>query len=116
MKILHITTEDAWEAAADAGELTTPSLEDEGFIHMSTYEQVEATANRIFSGSGDLLLLEVETDALTSELKWEQATDIGDDFPHIYGPLNADAVVGTIDLPMNADGSYEFNNERSSGE
>src|ERR1700712_5759293 len=115
MKILHITTEDAWEVAEDAGELTTPSLEDEGFIHMSTYEQVDATANRIFTGSGDLLLLEVETDALTSELKWEQATDVGADSPPVYAPLTADAVVGPIDLPMNADGGYVFNNERSSG-
>jgi uncharacterized protein (DUF952 family) len=116
MKILHITTADDWEAAEDAGELTTPSLEEEGFIHCSTAEQVEETANRIFEGSGDLLLLEVETDALTSELKWERATDVGDDFPHIYGPLNVDAVVGTIDLPMEAGGSYSFNNSRSSGE
>ena len=114
--ILHITTPEAWEAAQDSGWLTTPSLDDEGFIHCSTHAQLEATANRVFAGAGDLLLLEVETDELTSELRWERATDVGDDFPHIYGPLDVEAVMGTIDLPMRPDGSYRFNSSRSTGE
>lgn len=93
--ILHITTPQAWAKAREEGELTTPSLEEEGFIHCSTAAQVESTADRVFKGSGDLLALEVEVAKLTSPLKWERATDVGDDFPHIYGPLNADAVAGT---------------------
>lgn len=102
--ILHITTEPAWAKAREKGELTTPSLEEEGFIHCSTYEQVESTADRIFKGSGDLLALEVEVAKLTAALKWEQATDVGDEFPHIYGPLNADAVTGTRVLSETAEG------------
>ncbi len=43
----------------------------------------------------------------TAPLKWERAADVGDEFPHIYGPLNIDAVVGTIPLPEGPDG-YEF--------
>jgi uncharacterized protein (DUF952 family) len=65
---------------------------------------VESTADRVFKGSGDLLVLEVATAQLTSPLKWEQATDVGDEFPHIYGPLNADAVTGTRQLDETADG------------
>ena len=84
--------------------LVAPSLGEEGFIHCSTRAQVEATANRIFRGSGDLLLLEVDPDRLTAPLKWERATDVGDDFPHVYGPLNVDAVVGTQTLPEGPDG------------
>jgi uncharacterized protein (DUF952 family) len=102
--ILHITTASAWRVAQEDGELTTPSLADEGFIHCSTHGQVVATANRIFRGSGDLLLLEVDPDRLLAELKWERATDVGEEFPHIYGPLNADAVVGTLALVEGDDG------------
>jgi uncharacterized protein (DUF952 family) len=102
--ILHITTDAGWAAAQEAGELITPSLAEEGFIHCSTHAQVEATANRIFAGSGDLLLLEVDPARLTAELKWERATDVGEEFPHIYGPLNVNAVVGTLALPEGADG------------
>jgi uncharacterized protein (DUF952 family) len=105
--ILHITTDDGWATAQADGELVTPSLDEEGFIHCSTFAQLEATANRIFRGSGDLLLLEVAVDRLTTPLRWERATDVGEEFPHIYGPLNVDAVVGTQALPEGPDG-YEF--------
>ena len=84
--ILHITTDAGWAAAQEAGSLVAPSLGEEGFIHCSTLAQVEATANRIFRGTGDLLLLEVEADKLTAPLKWERAKDVGEEFPHIYGP------------------------------
>jgi uncharacterized protein (DUF952 family) len=94
--MLHITTAQAWADAQAAGSLVTPSLSEEGFIHCSTVEQLEATANRIFRGSGELLLLVVDAALLTSPLKWERATDIADEFPHIYGPLNVDAVVDTV--------------------
>jgi uncharacterized protein (DUF952 family) len=102
--ILHITTASAWRAAQEEGELTTPSLAEEGFIHCSTFAQVESTADRIFAGSGDLLALEVVVARLTSDLKWEQATDVGDEFPHVYGPLNVDAVAGTRTLEETAGG------------
>jgi uncharacterized protein (DUF952 family) len=59
---------------------------------------VEATANRIFRGSGDLLLLEVDPDKLTAPLKWERATDVGDEFPHIYGTIPVAAVRRTLML------------------
>lgn len=104
--ILHITTAAGWAQAQADGQLVAPSLAEEGFIHCSTRAQVEATANRIFAGSGDLLLLEVDTAKLSAPLKWERATDVGDEFPHIYGPLNLDAVVGTVPLPAAADGTY----------
>lgn len=102
--ILHITTPAAWAKAREDGELTTPSLSEEGFIHCSTFAQVESTADRIFRGSGDLLALQVEIPRLSAPLKWERATDVGDDFPHIYGPLNVDAVAGTRPLVETEDG------------
>jgi uncharacterized protein (DUF952 family) len=102
--ILHITTASGWAAAQAAGELRAPSLDVEGFIHCSTEAQVLATANRIFRGSGDLLLLELDVAKIGPEVRWERATDVGDEFPHIYGPLNLDAVTGTRALPEGPDG------------
>jgi uncharacterized protein (DUF952 family) len=102
--ILHITTDAAWAKAREDGELTTPSLAEEGFIHCSTTAQVESTADRIFRGSGDLLTLKLEVARIGPELKWKRATDAGDEFPHIYGPLNLDAVTGTRALRETGDG------------
>ncbi|HET6510404.1 MAG TPA: DUF952 domain-containing protein [Baekduia sp.] len=102
--ILHITTAEAWAKAREVGELTAPSLREEGFIHCSTFAQVESTADRVFAGSGELLALEVAVARLAATLKWEQATDVGDEFPHIYGPLNVTAVTGTRILSETAEG------------
>jgi uncharacterized protein (DUF952 family) len=96
--ILHITTPEAHAAAQETGRLAAPSLETEGFIHCSTARQVVATADRIFRGQGDLLLLEIDPERLDAPLRYERATDVGDDFPHIYGTLNLDAVVATHTL------------------
>jgi uncharacterized protein (DUF952 family) len=46
----------------------------------------------------------VDPARLTAPLKYERATDVGDEFPHIYGLLNLDAVTRTIALPEGPEG------------
>jgi len=43
---------------------------------------------------------------LTSELRYEPGG--GDVFPHIYGPINSDAVLGEIPFPPQPDGSFDL--------
>lgn len=88
--IYHIALSDAWEAANLSGEYVADSISTEGFIHCSTKEQVERSMNRFFAGRDEVLLLAIDPERLKSELKYEPAH--GEDFPHIYGPLNVDAV------------------------
>ena len=111
--IYHITTRRAWSEALRSGEYRTDSLETEGFIHCSTSAQVLPVAQALYQGGGKLLLLQIDPSRLTSELKWEppaggtpSGISEGDLFPHIYGPLNLDAVVKVFDLEMNPDGKY----------
>jgi len=47
-------------------------------------------ANAYYAGQPDLVLLHIDTKRLAAELRWEAAE--GEEFPHIYGPLNLDAV------------------------
>ena len=89
--IFHITTAAEWDAAVEAGEYTAPSLTDEGFIHASTADQVPGTARRYYAGLPDLVLLEIDPDAVGPEIRWEDSH--GESFPHIYGPLEVTAVV-----------------------
>lgn len=91
MTILHITNKLAWEAAQQAGAYTAPSLDSEGFIHFSTPAQVQWVAERFYAGQADLVLLEVDPALLTAELRYEES-EPGQWFPHLYGPLNLDAV------------------------
>jgi uncharacterized protein (DUF952 family) len=69
-----------------------PSLADEGFIHCSTAEQLPHTIERYFPPGSDLLVLEVDPDHLTADVRWEMAT-IGEEFPHVYGPIDRAAIV-----------------------
>ncbi|QQS40588.1 MAG: DUF952 domain-containing protein [Acidobacteriota bacterium] len=94
MNVYHITTTKAWEAAEDPGGYRAASLESEGFIHCSFKDQLSGVLERYYRGAGELLVLEIDPARLRAEMKTEPSTG-GEDYPHIYGPINKDAVIGT---------------------
>ena len=112
--IYHITTRGEWAAAQQAGSYRTASLDSEGFIHCSTWQQVLPVAKLFYRGRGDLLLLRIDESRLHAPLVWEAPAhpdpdkagefDETDRFPHLYGELNLDAVVGLETLYERADG------------
>jgi uncharacterized protein (DUF952 family) len=103
--IFHITSADRWTTAKNLGSYRSDTLATEGFIHCSTRAQVIGSANRFFHDLHNLVILVIEIDRLTSELRYE-GTDPHNLFPHIYGELNIDAVIAAIDLDATADGSF----------
>ncbi len=96
--IYHVTTKQDWENALKEGFYEATSLHSEGFIHMSTKDQVQGVLERYYSGVNDLILLHVDESRLTAPLKYEQSPTLQQDFPHVYGRLNLDAVVGSEDI------------------
>lgn len=115
-RIYHITPRAAWEAAQAAGQYTTPSLASEGFIHFSRADQVDGVYQAFYQGHPNLVLLEVDTARLRADLRWEPPAHPGgapppslppDDslFPHLYGPLNLDAVIAVHAL---VDGTWRI--------
>ena len=103
-RLTHIITPAAWAAARAGGSHEPPSLAAEGFIHFSTPEQLLATAARHYRGAGALLVLGVDPDRLTAELRWDDVPALRQAFPHVYGPLNTDAVVAVATLVESAGG------------
>ncbi|GAC1320709.1 MAG: DUF952 domain-containing protein [Acidimicrobiales bacterium] len=95
--IYHIAERQYWEEARRSGHYVRStagrSLEDEGFIHCAEAHQVPGVAAAFFAGYADLVLLVIDPTRLIAELRNEQAPGTTDVFPHIYGPLNVDAVV-----------------------
>lgn len=91
--IYHITTDAAWNLSREIGEYTVGSLKEEGFIHCSQESQLEGVKRRYFEGRNDLLLLKIESDKLTSPIIFEWSPSVQDTFPHVYGPINIDAVI-----------------------
>lgn len=102
--LLHICTAQAWQEAQARGEYRASSLETEGFIHASRPTQVLQVANTFYKGIADLLVLWIDPHRLEAELRWEPAD--GELFPHLYGPINLEAVSAVRELRPEADGVF----------
>lgn len=107
MKIYHITSSKAWEEAKKKGSYQADSLASEGFIHCSKLEQVLRVAESFYRGQSCLLLLQIDPVDLIPDVRWEPGNDKPDElFPHIYGPLNLNAVCEVMDLNQDPEGHF----------
>jgi uncharacterized protein (DUF952 family) len=104
--LYHTTTAETWAAAQAAGVYTAASLASEGFIHCSLPSQMVATANRYYHGQHGLLLLAIDSDQVTAEIRVENLGGGSELFPHIYGPLNLDAVSALLPFEPDPDGTF----------
>lgn len=96
--IFHITTKQEWEDSKQKGSYSAASLAIEGFIHCSHQEQLKGVMERYFAGKTGLIKLVIDTDKLSSKFIHEWSPSTQDTFPHIYGPINFDAVVEVITI------------------
>lgn len=96
--IFHLTTSQEWQEAQAKGRYEAASLSDEGFIHCSEDRQVAGVLQRYFSGKTGLVKLSIETERLTSPLYYDWSPSVEDTFPHVYGPINLDAVVDVAEI------------------
>lgn len=104
-RIYKILSRAEWTAARTAGRFEGSAVDrQDGFIHFSTAAQAQETARRHFAGQPDLVVLEVEADALGAALRWEPSRG-GDLFPHLYGPLDTACVRTVVEAPLSADGA-----------
>jgi uncharacterized protein (DUF952 family) len=105
--IFHLAEQADWQAALVSGDYRTSTrgrtLADEGFIHASRYEQVAGVAELFYADAGPLLLLSIDPARLSSPVRDDEVAP-GVVFPHIYGPVDLDAVVAVTPLERDADG------------
>ena len=90
--IYKICTAAEWREAERASVYRGSAADQkDGFIHFSTAEQAAETAAKWFAGQRDLVLVEVDADALGDKVKLEPSRG-GALFPHLYGELSLKAV------------------------
>lgn len=111
--ILHIASLGDWQQAQAQGRYLCASLDTEGFIHCSTRGQVLRVANLRFQERQDLLLLCIDPEKVTPDIKHETPAEENTDevFPHIYGPLNLDAVTKVLPFQPTPQGIFELPRE-----
>lgn len=95
--IFHLALAEDWAGAFAVGEYTMSTrgvtLEQEGFIHCSTRDQIEDTANRFYGDLDQLVVLTIDPTLIPSPIVFEPpAPEMDVLFPHIYGPLPVAAV------------------------
>src|SRR4030095_5024613 len=120
--IFHIATGEAW-ARRDAGasrdeqeaaDFYRPEMFlIDGFIHCSTGAQVVKVADVRFRGQRGLVLLCIDTDKITSEIRYENLEGGKELFPHIYGGINTNAVVQVAEFEPGVDGYFALPAMRS---
>jgi uncharacterized protein (DUF952 family) len=95
--LYHIAEVARWDEACASGTYTASTLGLEldavGFIHLCTAEQLDGVAARFYRGVEGLVLLHIDGALLDAPVVMEAVGDSGELFPHLYGPLKAQAVV-----------------------
>jgi uncharacterized protein (DUF952 family) len=102
--IYHLVPQSTWKQAEFAP-YRAASLESEGFIHCSNRNQLAWAANRFYANESELLVLSLDVARLTSPVR-DEDPGCGEQFPHIYGPINPEAVVQVEELLRGADGRW----------
>jgi uncharacterized protein (DUF952 family) len=98
-----------WPDIQKAGVYSPDSLKTLGFIHCSRATQLFFVANKFFNGTSWIFLV-IDPERLTSPLKYEGTLN-SNLYPHVYGPVNLDAVIGTKEIEPNSEGSYTIPKE-----
>ena len=94
----HLVPRDAWQATDPDQDYAPPSLAAEGFIHTTEAPlEVLATARRHFTQAWDtLVVLVLDRERIKAPVRFDDAKRL---YPHIYGPLNRDAILEIVPLP-----------------
>jgi uncharacterized protein (DUF952 family) len=108
VRVFHIVAPATWAAAVEAGEYLPDAYSGDGFVHFSFADQVARTANGRYRDAPALIVVEVESDDVPAELRIEDSYRVGEEFPHVYGPIPLAAAVTVHPLTRDAAGDWVF--------
>lgn len=85
-----------WDAFVRTGRFQgSPADLRDGFIHLSSEEQVAGTLAKHFAGENSVIVGEIDMGLVQSGLRWE-ASRGGELFPHLYAPLELSALARAV--------------------
>ncbi|WP_292228471.1 DUF952 domain-containing protein [Brevundimonas sp.] len=103
-----VVAADEWRAAVAEGRYEGSAVDlADGYIHMSTEDQLAETLRKHYAGQTDLLMLSVDLTQFSDDLVWEPSRG-GALFPHLYAPLPVAAVTASRALSVTTDGEIIF--------
>ncbi|QYC09220.1 DUF952 domain-containing protein [Brevundimonas nasdae] len=103
-----VVAADEWRAAVAEGRYEGSAVDlADGYIHMSTEDQLAETLRKHYAGQTNLLMLSVDLTRFGDDLVWEPSRG-GALFPHLYAPLSVTAVTASRRLSVTTDGEIIF--------
>lgn len=102
-RVYKILSAPDWATAESLGYIKTALDEGDGYVHLSTREQVAETLRLHYPGQADVRLLEYIVEEMGDPIRWEESRG-GQLFPHLYSTLRLDAATRVWTLSQNADG------------
>jgi len=103
--IYKVLTEEEWKHAISLGYVVTKLDNDDGFIHLSTAQQLAGTLAFYFKDFDSLILLQINTQDFKDEIIFEKAVPAGDrsgEFPHLYGILKVEKIINKWEIKRDA--------------
>ncbi len=102
---LHLTPRNDWEHQKELATYVPDAYKADGFIHCTDGdENMLKVANLFYQGDlREFVVLTLAVDSIASEVKYEDPDRI---YPHIYGPLNTDAVVAVRGVIRSPEGQF----------
>lgn len=104
-RTFHLVRADYFRSCDARADYTPPAFAEDGFIHCTDGAgNLADTANRYYRDDRSMYIaLVIEKAKVRPEVRYEDAAGI---YPHIYGPLNRDAIVAVVPVLREADGSF----------
>ena len=101
----HLVPEPVWSERGGAEIYLPEAYEADGFIHLTNgLDELVKVANMFYtSDDRDYLVLALDMNRISSEVRYDDPDNV---YPHVYGPLNTDAVLGTFTAERGADGTF----------
>lgn len=106
--LYKVASSEDWQQVLSDGTFRGFGIDlEDGFIHLSTGDQIKETVRRYFAGRADLMLIVIDGGGLGQTLRWEPSRG-GDLFPHVYGTIPMSAVQQAEPLPLGENGEHCF--------
>lgn len=107
--VYHLAPAERWNTWPQNTPYLPAEYERDGFIHCTAGDDLMLrVANQYYRATpGEFVLLVIDTDRLSSPLRWEQPPDgLAPEFPHIYGAIDRQAVIDVKQVRRAADGTF----------
>jgi uncharacterized protein (DUF952 family) len=101
----HLIPREAYERADPAADYLPSAFPADGFIHLTDgADELAVTGNRYYRADPrPFVVLVIDLARVRAPVRYEDPRRV---YPHIYGPLNRDAIVAVRDVPRAPDGTF----------